>query len=157
MTTVIYEFLPRFTEAIRVGLGLRQPPPRAKTQTIRSIGERTNHAQPGDFLALHVRRHSLTRLIGLAVCVDSLPISIHLDSFDAMFGCVALEAREPFAAPMKLDEFARDEGFQQWVQMAGYLRTRYELYNQSEPFRGLLIRWRPLSNDDGEVAKPETS
>jgi hypothetical protein len=153
MTTVIYEFLPRFTEAIRVGLELRKPPPRAKRQTVRAIGERANHAKPGDILALYVRRHSFIRLIGLAICVDSLPITIHLDNFDAMFGCIAIEARDPFAAPTQLDEFAREEGFEHWVQMAGYFRTRYELYQQSEPFRGLLVRWRKLHDDDGANAE----
>ena len=157
MTMVTYDFLPRFIEPIRVGLGYRSPPPRAKRQTVRSIAERSHHAHPGDQVALYVKRHDYSELIGVAICVDSLPINIHLDPLDPTFGCVVIEGRDPIAAPTNLDEFACDDGFDSWTQMASYLRTRYALYSQPMPFRGLLIRWRPIDETKTGTATQSTA
>lgn len=119
---VAYSFRPQFVAPIVAG---------TKRQTIRA--ERKRHARVGETVQLYTgMRTQHCRAIGLAICEGVMPI--HID-----VGRARIEIAGRLLQPLHgLDDFARDDGFEDWQQM----RRFWEEHHPRAPmFVGMLIHW----------------
>lgn len=125
---VAYSFNPRFVPLIESG---------RKCQTIRQ--PRKRHAHPGEELQLYTgQRTRNCRLLGRAKCV-----SVHeIELFTYSFCLLSIELDGiPFDGDM--NAFAIADGFTGLADMWGFWRKTHGFGE----FRGVLVRWAPLSEE----------
>jgi hypothetical protein len=127
-------------EGFEVGSGLREQEP--KRQTIRAIGKK-RHARAGELVQLyHGMRTKGCFQIGVARCVDCLPIFMKVG--DPNLGpYVRIEGRHPFAAHHQLDYFARNDGFSNFAEMTLFWLDHHPA--EAYGFRGVIVFWEPLT------------
>ena len=135
---VAYSFKQRFIRRIETGLGIRTDEDftllhPAKTQTIRAEGKR-RHAKPGEVLQLYYgMRTRQCKLIGVAKCVEVLPIIIW-DTFAIIVDGKVLTARQ-------IKKFASADGFDDLDDMRLFWKAEHGAF---EKFEGRLIKWEPI-------------
>jgi hypothetical protein len=143
---VAYSVKERFIAPIEVGLGLPITGPASvafpapKLQTIRAVGKR-RHARPGEIIQIYyAMRTSFCRLIGVARCVDVVPLV-----FDFAFVNRSITARIDGQRLRRdeMDDFARRDGFDDHADMARFWRDEHPF----ERFEGVLIRWAPITGE----------
>ncbi|MCJ2069619.1 hypothetical protein MKK75_12605 [Methylobacterium sp. J-030] len=125
---VAYSFKKRFGPPILAG---------TKAQTIRAErAGKSRHARPDEFVQLYtgLRTRQCTKL-GEARCLAAWPIKM-----DLIVGIVF--ANDGWIRPAPdLDEFARQDGFQDWWELVAFWVVEHP---GVELFEGVLIRWQPL-------------
>jgi hypothetical protein len=145
---VAYSFKQRFVQPIRVGLSSVSlsfdcPP---KRQTIRRIGGR-RHARPGETVQLYTgMRTRNCELIGNARCVSFGGVLLKWSEYQS-FDLFDIMEREPgvwrragkLRPIVDLDQFARDDGFDDFHEMRDFWREMHGL----ETFEGVIIKWEP--------------
>ncbi len=128
---VAYNYQKRFAPLVEAG---------TKTQTVR--GPRKRHARPGEVLQNYTgMRTKSCRLLRLGVCTDVKPVRLSLDP------CIRLgEVRigrglsATYLGGSELDEFANDDGFEDWFDLA----TWWDINHRGKTvFEGFLIKWEP--------------
>ena len=135
---VAYSFRRQFVHPIQAGLGIANqfgvvPPVSPKRQTIRAYRKR--HARLGEELQLYCgMRTKHCFLIGRARCVDADFITLDFT------GLVSINRRS-FQDVDRLDEFARSDGFADFVEMRAFWAKEHGLSR----FNGVIIRWEPLA------------
>lgn len=135
---VAYSFNKRFVDPIRVGLS-KVPLSfdcAPKRQTIRAIGKR-RHARPGETLQMyHGMRTKQCFKIGEARCTTASAIY-----FDFRCGLLQIDDRPRRKhVTAELDEFARSDGFADWIEMKQFWQEEHDAVS----FSGVLIKWEPL-------------
>lgn len=134
---VAYSFQKRFIDPILAGLG-EDTGAAPKRQTIRNVGRR-RHARSGEVLQLYTgMRTKQCRKIGEAICKGVEPIRIFVESgvVDLPESCWSYQGAE-------LDNFARQDGFQDWADMRQFWRDEHGELVRLGPFVGVLITWEP--------------
>ena len=125
---VAYSFKQRFAAPILAG---------TKRQTIRA--DRKRHARPGEELQHYTgMRTKHCRLIGRAICEALLTILINLE---ADYVVVRRFDHEELFEGAALDEFARDDGFEDWADMKAFWRAEHGTIDR---FEGVLVKWGDL-------------
>lgn len=140
---VAYSFQKRFVMPIRVGLGEECTGVRPKRQTIRAHGKR-RHAMPGHVLQLYTgMRTQHCKLIGVAMCTEVEAVRME---FDHRLKTLAVRLGDcsPLS-PAAVAQFALGDGFANVEDMAAFWRNEHPA---SPEFVGVLIRWRPLTEEE---------
>lgn len=120
---VAYSFQRQFIKPILAG---------AKRQTIR--GDRKRHARVGEQMQLYTAmRTKYCRAIGVASCLDLARVLINFEE-----EVVILDGHLTFSAAEWLEEFARNDGFDDWNAMRSFWRLTHQDWWE---FNGVLIRW----------------
>jgi hypothetical protein len=121
---VAINFSPQFAEAVAAGL---------KTQTIRQSAR----AKAGQALQLYTgQRTKACRKLADAVCIDCTYVGLRASG-------VTLGDTKRF--PGDIDDFARQDGFEDYAAMWKWFSERYE----TNSFTGHIIRWSlTLPNGD---------
>lgn len=139
---VAYGFKERFIAPIEVGLGRDITGPSAvafpapKLQTIRAHGRR-RHARPGEILQLYyAMRTKQCRLIGVAKCVEVLPVIIWPSTGTIMLAGKLLGLR-------KLNWFAQSDGFVSIFDMMAFWQEEHP----GDKFDGVCVRWEPINGE----------
>jgi len=123
---VAYSFQKMFADPILMG---------GKTQTIRA--HRKRHAREGEELQLYTgMRSKQCRLLGRATCVDALPITLRFSD-----NVIGLWDGSEFAFRGQLDDFARKDGFDNWLRLKAFWRLHH---GRIEKFEGMIIFWKDL-------------
>lgn len=130
---VAYSFKPQFREPILAG---------TKRQTIRS--DRKRHARVGEQLQLYTgMRTRQCRLIGRAVCVDVLPVTLFFanpadpEDSDAVEVCGGQTDDSG-----DLARFAVADGFPDWPALRRFWSATH---GPGTCFAGVMIRWEALT------------
>lgn len=104
-----------------------------KRQTIRAVGRR-RHARPGETIQIYTAmRTKQCRKLGEACCKSVEPIRIFVHANRIEVGGELLRGGE-------LDDFARSDGFPDWLNMRGFWCREHDLKHIG-PFVGVLIKW----------------
>jgi hypothetical protein len=122
---VAYSFKRQFVAAIRSG---------TKRQTIRA--DRKRHARPGEAVQLFtgMRTRNCVRLLHPdPVCESVTPIRIFVTA-----GWIELPGAK-LGILAGIDDFARDDGFEDWMDMRRFWRSEHPT---ADIFEGVLVRWR---------------
>ncbi len=121
---VAYSFRAQFRAPVLDGI---------KQQTIRA--DRKRHARPGEEVQLYTgMRTRQCAIIGRAKCVTVHAVRLWVEA-----GAVEIDGR---AMPIgRLDEFARDDGFDDWPAMQAFWRKQHP---DTPVFSGVMIRWGTL-------------
>lgn len=142
---VAYSFNKRFVNPIRAGLGLDGWPNgelylgTPKLQTIR--GHRQRHARQGEIVQHYCgMRTKQCFLIGCAVCIDVVGISIHFRK-KRNSDWLRNSIHGKLDRPDELNQFATLDGFNNWQDLRAFWR---EEHPDVDDFEGVLIRWKPL-------------
>lgn len=124
---VALNFQPQFADDVEYG---------HKCQTIR----RTIRCKPGDTLQFFTgQRTAICRRLGQGVCTRVTPVRLcatemFLDDKRVFPGDAYRDSFEDFD-----NDFARRDGFQNYMEMADWFRDRYGAL----PFEGYVIQWTP--------------
>ena len=125
---VAYSFKQQFRPPILAG---------TKRQTIRA--DRKRHARVGEQLQLYTgMRTRQCLIIGRAVCLDTSPVRIDVDSGQIDAETIPWGTTR---SPIKMDAFAREDGFADWSEMREFWRREHP---DTPVFSGVLIRWGDL-------------
>lgn len=125
--TVAYSFKAHFEAPIRAG---------TKAQTIRA--DRARHARAGEELQLYTgMRTKHCRLIGRATCMSVSPVQLDFGREVIIAG-----ARPMIHDFVKLDEFARMDGFPDFLAMREFWRKEHGMLLSLRPWSGILIEWK---------------
>ncbi|MBN9568748.1 MAG: hypothetical protein J0H79_14200 [Alphaproteobacteria bacterium] len=117
---VAYSFKRQFVQPIRA---------LNKRQTMRN--ERKRHARPGEILQLYTgMRTKHCRLIGTATCTAVLPVRLDFVKARVEIG--------PKLRTDRLDEFAREDGFDTWPDLCAFWAREHSAIAQ---WSGVLICW----------------
>lgn len=154
---VAYSFKKMFILPIQVGLGLKPPDHvfeieqpdgsfkfttvRPKRQTIRQEGKR-RHAKAGETTQLyHAMRTKQCFKIGEGRCTKTAAIYIEVERPLIRIGGWSNPERD-IKRVKDLDEFAQQDGFEGWEQMAMFWFENH--HADMNDFHGRIILWEPL-------------
>lgn len=123
---VAYSFKSQFVMPILAG---------AKRQTIRAPRKgRSRHARPGDDLQLYTAmRTKYCTMIGRAQCCAVFTVTLDFTPDNRV-----MTAGTVLASGRALDEFARMDGFADWIELRTFWAKEHPGANY---FNGVLIRW----------------
>lgn len=124
-----YGFKARFVIPIELG---------TKQQTIRAPRKGTSrHARRGDLLQLSTGDRFHPRRIGLARCISSRLVQLQFTAATVCIHGAGEDARYVFGHG-HLDDFAREDGFQDWPDLKKFWR---ETHGDLAEFNGCIITW----------------
>jgi hypothetical protein len=124
-----YSFKPMFAPRILDG---------TKRQTIRA--DRKRHARPGEQMQLYTgMRTKQCKLITRVTCESVQPIRL---SFSGRGGSAIIAGGTGLEIIENLEEFARSDGFENWIAMRNFWWHEHGAFNG---FEGVLITWRPIA------------
>jgi hypothetical protein len=125
---VAYSFRQQFRAPILAG---------TKRQTIRA--DRKRHARPSEQLQLYTgMRTRQCAIIGRAVCESVSPARIDVEGGQIDAETIPWGTTR---SPIKMDAFAREDGFADWPEMQAFWRVNHP---GVPVFSGVLIRWGAL-------------
>jgi len=135
---VAYSFQKQFVEPILVGLGAAPAfNVTLKRHTIRA--DRKRHARPGEEIQLYRgMRTKSCFLIGRARCTAIHRIEL---VFRGKRRGVWIDGTRTAATPAARDEFARRDGFENWVGLAAFWE---ENHGDPPSWDGVIIHWESL-------------
>ena len=125
---VAYSFKAQFRPPLLAG---------TKRQTIRA--DRKRPARPGEQLQLYTgMRTRQCAIVGRAVCLDTSPVRIDVDGGQIDAWTIPWGTTR---SPIKMDAFAREDGFADWAEMREFWRREHP---GAPVFSGVMIRWGVL-------------
>jgi hypothetical protein len=137
-----FNFKAQFAAAVENG---------TKCQTIRAPRKDGRaHAKVGDTLYLYTgMRTKSCRLLRRAICARVATIKI-CDAYMMLNGQVIYSKRITESDDLRIidNEFAQDDGFENFLDMADWFRETHGL-----PFEGTVIYWEPLPQSHPDLAK----
>jgi hypothetical protein len=152
--TVAFSFKRRFVAPICFGLGREVPDGflepgqeklEPKRQTIRSERADGRVAAEGDRLQLYyAQRTKHCLLVGVARCVEALPITIEAARDLVIFARPPRTRRFSTGEVLSvaLDRFARGDGFADWADMRAFWREEHAGMCR---FVGVITFWEPIA------------